>query len=163
VSRILAIALPLAAVWILVSGDPGPGQFLLGLGFGILFALGVAAPRTGRPRLAELPRRAADLGFYALVLMPLDLARSNLSLARRLLRLRPAVRPGIVRLPIEAVSEAALGLEQHAITLSPGQMLVEHAPEEQAVYVHVVDVTEAAARRARLERLARGPLGRSLA
>lgn len=157
----LLVVLVLAGVWVMVSGDVHVAQWLLGLLFGVLFVL---ASRLWRRRLplAEIPGRAADIGLYLLVVMPLDLVWSNGLLGRRLFRWRPSLRPGIVRVPLEGSSDAALGLEQHAATLSPGQMLVEHAPEEGAAYLHVVDIEEAATRRAWLGRLARGPVGRAL-
>jgi multisubunit Na+/H+ antiporter MnhE subunit len=62
------------------------------------------------------------------VLVPFDSVRSNLRLARRILHRNPDILPGIVRIPLgEEVSDATVALEEHAITLTPGQVLVDYS------------------------------------
>lgn len=153
-------AIVLAGVWCLVIGEFSVGQVLLGLVFGSAF---VAATGAGRGRVvpfSELPVRIGCLAFYLLVLIPFDIVRSNLGMARRLLRRVPAISPGIVRFPLRDLPRTAVALEEHAMTLSPGQMVVDYSRDERMVYVHLIDINESEGRTAALWRRYHDLLGR---
>jgi multicomponent Na+:H+ antiporter subunit E len=162
VSRRVLAVLALATVAVIVHGRLEVTSALLGLVAGMLIVGVSGAGRGPSLPLATLPRRAIFLALYVLVLVPLDLARANARLARRLLARTPDIRPGIVRVPLETTSDAAIAIEQHALTLSPGQMLIEHDAKAGMAYVHFVDVREAEARRGELRRLSRRVLERLL-
>lgn len=142
----------LAGVWCLIYGEFSPRQVLLGGLFGTLFVLVTGVGRGHTVSLSRLPRRMLYLGLYLLVLLPADLIQSNLVLARRLLRRRPDIRPGIVRVPLEQASWATVALEEHAITVSPGQLVVDYTADERMIYVHMIDVTEIEEKQASLWR-----------
>jgi multisubunit Na+/H+ antiporter MnhE subunit len=136
-------ALALALVWCLVVGDFGRGQMIVGLVFGAGYVLATGTGRGTRVPLPELPRRLAFMLLHLFVLLPYDLVRSNVRLAGRILHPRLSIRPGIVRIPLgEEVSRATVALEEHAITLTPGQMVVDYSADENLAYIHVVDVDE---------------------
>lgn len=149
------VVIVLTGVWFLIIGEFSPGQALLGLLFGALFVLATGAGRGRRMAVGGLPRRIGYLAFYLFLLLPYDVVRSNLQMARRLLRRTPLVRPGIVRVPLEDIPKAAVALEEHGITLSPGQMVVDYARDERTAYVHLIDVAEAEGREGALWRLYR--------
>jgi len=142
VSILVAVALSL--VWCLVVGDFGRDQAAIGLAFGAAWVLATGMGRGLRVDPRELPRRAANLVLYLFVLLPRDVVRSNFRMAGRILRRRPRVRPGIIRVPLgEEVSRVTVALEEHAITLTPGQMVVDYSADENTAYIHCVDVEEA--------------------
>jgi multicomponent Na+:H+ antiporter subunit E len=137
------IALAMALVWCLVVGEFTPGQLLVGLACGALYVTATGSGRGARVPISTLPRRFAFLALHVLVLVPFDSVRSNLRLARRILHRNPDILPGIVRIPLgEEVSDATVALEEHAITLTPGQVLVDYSTDEHTAYIHVVDVDE---------------------
>jgi multisubunit Na+/H+ antiporter MnhE subunit len=143
-SASVLVAAALAVVWCATVGDFGRGQVVLGLILGSAYVLATGTGRGRRVPLAEIPRRLVYLLLFLLVLLPYEVVRSNLSMARRLLRRTPALRPGILRVPLgEEVSRATVALEEHAITLTPGQMVVDYSADENTAYVHFIDVHEA--------------------
>lgn len=142
------VALAMMGAWCLVIGEFSPGQALLGLIFGTLFVLVTGAGAGQRIPLAQLPHRLAYLGIYLLVLIPYSVIRSNLDMARRLLRPKPDIRPGIVRVRLGSAPEPVSALMAHAITMSPGEMVVDYSEDGRTLYVHLVDVTETEAKRA---------------
>jgi multisubunit Na+/H+ antiporter MnhE subunit len=147
------MVLAFAAVSVIVSGDPSWTQAIVGVLFGTLFVLAAGAGRGHRVPLSTLPQRFVLLLLYLVVIVPLDLMWSNAALAWRLARPTPAIRPGIARLRLDRSSDTVLGIEQHALTLSPGQMLIEHDAQSGATYVHFMDVEEAEARNRTLRRV----------
>lgn len=147
------LALAMMVTWSLVFGEFSLGQVLLGLIFGSLFVLVTGAGRGLVVPLAELPTRLFYLGVYLLLLIPYDIIRSNLGMARRIVRLRPAIRPGIVRVPLGPVSEATAALVAHAITMTPGAMVVDYSEDGRTIYVHLIDASEAEAKEASSWRL----------
>jgi multisubunit Na+/H+ antiporter MnhE subunit len=139
----LLVALALALLWCVIVGDFGRGQVLLGLLFGGAWVLATGTGRGIRVAPRELPRRFVFLLVHLFLLLPYDVVRSNLRMAWRLLDPRHRLRPGIVRVPLgDEVSRATVALEEHAITLTPGQMLVDYSADENVAYLHVVDVGE---------------------
>jgi multisubunit Na+/H+ antiporter MnhE subunit len=147
-SLALLLVLATAAVWCLVFGVFSLGQVILGLIFGSAFVLVTGAGRHRVVPLGELPKRLFYAGVYLLLLIPYDIVRSNLDMARRIIRPQPDIRPGIVRVPIGSVSQATSALIAHAITMSPGEMVIDYSPDGRTIYVHLVDVAEATAREA---------------
>lgn len=138
------IVVLLAGIWLLLLGELGAGQLVLGLCFGVLFVRITGAGRDVRVGLTELPKRLGYLAFFLLLLIPWSVARANLDMARRLLRRKPAVEPAILGVPLgERISGIALGLEEHAITLTPGQALVDYSAGDRTAYVHVVSESAA--------------------
>jgi multicomponent Na+:H+ antiporter subunit E len=138
------LLLGLATVWCLIVGRPTLGQFLIGTAFGAAFVAATGAGRGRTVPASELPRRAGYFFLYLLVLLPGDVVRSNLRMAGRLLRRTPQLRPGIVRVRLaREISGVTVGLEEHAITLSPGQMLVDYSADESVAYVHCIDIADA--------------------
>jgi multisubunit Na+/H+ antiporter MnhE subunit len=144
VSVLLSVVL--AFVWCLVVGEFAAAQVLVGLAFGAGFVRITGLGRGRSIPLRELPRRAALLLFLLLLLIPADVIRSNFRIAARLLRRHPPLRPGILRLPLgREISEITVALEEHVITLTPGQMVIDYSADEHVAYVHVLDVEEARA------------------
>jgi multisubunit Na+/H+ antiporter MnhE subunit len=134
------IVVAIALVWCAVLGEFNVRQLLLGSAFGLLYVLLTGAGREQRISIRSVGRRALFAFLYLFVLLPVEVTRANLGLARRL-RATPEIRPGIVRVPLgEDVARATVALEEHTITLTPGQLLVDYSAEENTAYLHVVDV-----------------------
>lgn len=138
----LLLVLVLAGLWCLVNGAITIGNALAGCAFGAVFVVLTRAGYRHSIPITQLPRRIFFLCLYLLVLIPYDVVRSNAALAWRLLRPRPAINPGIVRVPLGDIAGPVEALEEHAITLTPGQLVVEYAEEEHAIYVHLIDVAQ---------------------
>lgn len=71
-----------------------------------------------------------------------DLILSGLQTARILLSPQMPIRPGIIAVPSGCQSELATALSAHAITITPGELVVEIG-DDGMMYVHCLDVTRA--------------------
>jgi len=112
---------------------------------GLLVAVGLTRllrPPRGTFDLRRIPGALWALGRYLFVVF-YDAIKSGLVAARLVLDPALPVKPGIIAIPSDCDSELATALSAHAITLAPGEMVVEIG-REGTMYVHALDATRAA-------------------
>ncbi len=86
----------------------------------------------------------ANLAFVRYVVMLMgDLVVSGVQVARIVLSPKMPIRPGIIAIPSQTSSDLATAFSAHAITLTPGELVVEIA-ENGIMYTHCLDVQQAA-------------------
>jgi multicomponent Na+:H+ antiporter subunit E len=118
---------------------------LSNLVLGGLIAMGLTRllrPPRGAIELQRLPIALLALGRYTFV-VAYDAIKSGLVAARLVLDPALPVKPGIIAIPAGCDSELATALSAHAITLAPGEMVVE-IDEDGVMYTHALDATQAA-------------------
>lgn len=128
---------------------------------GFLLALGSAWLLQPRPRpfsWRRLPGASVALFRYLLYLL-WDLILSGFQVARIVLRPRIEIDPGIVAIPAGTDSELATALSAHAISVTPGELVVE-IDDAGMMYTHMLDVTVAPARVEAAQQLRRALLRR---
>jgi multicomponent Na+:H+ antiporter subunit E len=128
-------------VYLALTANLELGNVVLGL----LVAAGLTLllrPPHGRFELRGLPSALAALGRYLFVVF-VDAIKSGLVAARLVLDPALPVKPGIIAIPSDCDSELATALSAHAITLAPGEMVVEIG-KEGTMYAHALDATRAA-------------------
>ena len=128
---------------------------------GLLIAIGLTLlirPRRQRIDLRRLPEAVLALGQYILIVI-YDAIKSGLAVARIILDPALPVKPGIVAIPSGCKSELATALSAHAITLTPGEMVIEIS-HEGVMYTHTLDVTHAPEYVADAQRMRRELLGK---
>jgi multicomponent Na+:H+ antiporter subunit E len=105
---------------------------LLGLGVMILLS------RAGSTMAWQFsPGGVASLVRYVFVLI-VDLAGSGIQVARIVLNPRLPIDQGNVAIPTTCETPVAQALSAHAITVTPGEMVVEMSPEG-TMYTHVLN------------------------
>ncbi len=144
-------------VYLALTANLEWGNLLLGFLVAVALTLLLRPPR-GRIELRQLPRSAAALGQYLFVVF-FDAIKSGLVVARLVLSPGPPVKPGIIAIPSDCDSELATALSAHAITLAPGEMVVEIG-RDGTMYAHALDATRAAQYVQEAQELRRGLLRR---
>jgi multicomponent Na+:H+ antiporter subunit E len=112
---------------------------------GLLLATGLTRllqPPRGTFDLRRLPVVLLALGRYVLIVIS-NAVRSGLVVARLVLDPELPVKQGIIAIPSGCGSELATALSAHAITLAPGEMVIEIG-EDGVMYTHALDATESA-------------------
>jgi multicomponent Na+:H+ antiporter subunit E len=112
---------------------------------GLLIATGLTLllrPPRGTFALRQVPVALLALGRYMFV-VAFDALKSGLIAARLVLDPALPVKPGIIAIPSGCDSELATALSAHAITLAPGEMVVETG-EDGVMYTHALDASHAA-------------------
>lgn len=136
----LQIAFSLMLVYLALAHQPGE-KFLPNLVFGFLIAMGVSLFIPARRQSVDLRRALTSLtGLlrYALLVVA-DMFKSAYNVARIVLDPKLPIRPGIVAIDSGCQSELATALSAHAITLTPGEMVV--AMDERGImYIHTLEI-----------------------
>jgi multicomponent Na+:H+ antiporter subunit E len=110
---------------------------------GGLISLGVAAllrPAANPIGLRRLPGALLALIQY-LALLLIELIVSGLQVARIVLSPSLPIKPGIVAIPSGTDSELATALSAHAISVTPGELVVEIG-EDGVMYTHCLDASQ---------------------
>jgi multicomponent Na+:H+ antiporter subunit E len=128
-------------VYLALTANLELGNLVLGL----LIATGLTAllrPPRGTFDLRRLPGALVAMIRYVFVVI-LNAIKSGLVVARLVLDPVLPVKQGIIAIPSGCDSELATALSAHAITLAPGEMVVEIG-EDGVMYTHALDATHAA-------------------
>ena len=112
---------------------------------GVFIAAGVSylVPiQNQRLQLGQLPAAIWALLRYSMILF-VDLIKSGVQVAQMLVKPELSIKPGIIAFEMEHETEVNAALDAHAITLTPGELVVEMTPE-CVDYTHFLDVTQSA-------------------
>jgi len=124
-------------IWMLLNDAWSFGAFAVGylVGTGIIFAMRrfFPAPFYGRKALAVL---------HLFLLFIVELVKSTFVVIRQVLRPRLNIRPGVFRMETPLRSDFEITLLAALITLTPGSVVMEVAPQEGVMYVHAMDADE---------------------
>lgn len=130
----------LTAVYLALTANLQPSNLVLGLllAAGILFLL--------RPESRDQSWRFSLSGImamlrYILVLI-YDLIVSGIEVARLVLNPDLPLQQGTIAIPTTCATEASQALSAHAITLTPGELVIE-MDEAGTMYTHVLDTSHA--------------------
>jgi len=113
--------------------------------FGFLIAVGLTwlfRPAPRKIKIQRLPTAVLALLKYILVLL-VDMVKSGIWTARLLLDPDLPIKPGIIAIPSNCESELATALSAHAITLAPGELVIE-IDTDGVMYTHTLDATRSA-------------------
>jgi multicomponent Na+:H+ antiporter subunit E len=138
----------LALAWTALQGRVTLANLAAGwlLGYFILLLLvkaGVLGPSRYVGRVARFVRLIAFF-LYELVI-------ANLRVAVDVARPRYRMTPGVIRLPLDAQSDAEILLLAALINLTPGSVALDVSEDRRLMYVHVMYVTSPDAARAEIK------------
>ena len=138
--RTLQLSIPLFLVYLALTGNLAPANLIMG----VLVSLGVSLllPKAGLPSFsfARLPGFLWAMLRY-LFIVASDVVKGGIATARIVLDPNLPLNSGIIAIPSGSRSELGTALSAHAITLSPGEMVV--AIDDQGVmYTHCLNVND---------------------
>lgn len=127
----------LALVWTALSGEFSLSNLAIGfvVGYVILAALatGGVVPCTYRDKVAAV--------FSLIAFLIREFLVANVKMAIDVIRPVRSLRPGIVRMPLDARSDYELLALTTLINLTPGTLAVDISDCRTVLYVHVMHVT----------------------
>lgn len=139
-SQMLQVSVPLFIVYLALTGNAEPANLVMGA----LVAVGISLlrPKMNLP-LLNLKRLPQFLwaGIRYLFVVAWDVIRGGISTARIVLDPNLPLNPGIIAIPSGTRSELGTALSAHAITLSPGEMVVA-IDDEGVMYTHCLNVDD---------------------
>ena len=136
----LRAILMLTAVYLALTANLQLSNILVGLLLSSLLLL-LLRPATRVVNWRFLPSSTWAILRYLLLLV-YDLIVSGIQVARIVLDPALPIQQGIIAIPTNCESETAQALSAHAITLTPGELVVEMS-DEGVMYTHVLDAGHA--------------------
>jgi multicomponent K+:H+ antiporter subunit E len=145
--RALATLLPapllsalLFITWLMLDGSRSAGPLVLGASLAVVVPWCTERRRPGRPRIG---RWNVVLRLAAVVL--LDIVRSNVGLARRILGPQAATRPRFVWVPLDLRDPHGIVVLASIVTMTPGTLSSDFSDDRRHLLVHAFDVDDEAA------------------
>lgn len=150
----LLFAVPMAILWMIVSGDLSPGSF--GVGYVLSFAILVMV----KAEKVEVDRRKLPDQLKAVFIYVITLARdiwlSSIDVTKRVLNPELPMNPGLIAVPVqdETENDFTAAFSAHGITITPGELVVDFEGKH-TMYVHCLDMdaSEKNAQQAQRKRL----------
>lgn len=134
----LLIIVPLLFIYLELSSNFELSNIVVGL----IIVTGIA--KFVRPQHLPSDWRRLPSSVFALVqylvILVYDVIASGIQVARIVLDPALPIKPGIVSIPSQCDSEMGTALSAHAITLAPGEMVVE-IDEKGVMYTSCLDTT----------------------
>jgi len=129
-----------ALVWVLLTGVFRPANFVVGFALGYL-ALRLVRLVSGPSTYYDKPRHlVAFAAFFVWALI-----RATVRVAYEVVTPAMRMQPGIVAIPLEVESDAAITLLANLITLTPGALSLDVSADRRVLYVHTMYMHDAAA------------------
>ncbi len=136
------IALPMAAIWVVLTNIVTLESFALGwaVSYGLLYLVPI------QPVELNIKRLPAQVfwGMVYLLRLCWDIFYSSIDMARRVLDPRLPINPAIITISTgdDSNSPIVSALSAHAITITPGELVTGFDVDENGqtiMYVHAID------------------------
>jgi len=130
----------LLVVWLLLNHTLSAGQIVLGAILALLIPL---FTRRFFPEPVYVGSMGAILRLVFTVL--LDIVSASITVARLSFGPRSKLRPRFIRIPVDLTDDFALTALASTISLTPGTVSAELAPDRGHILIHALDVDDEAA------------------
>jgi multicomponent Na+:H+ antiporter subunit E len=148
--RHIRYIIPLLLVYLALTSDLSVSNLILGT----LIAASVSFlihPQQHEYNLRRLPAAILAMAQY-IGILAVDVGKNGLQVARIVLTPSLPIEPGIIAIPSLCETEAGTALSAHAITVSPGELVVEIS-EDGTMYTHCLDANNSEAKAAEAQQL----------
>lgn len=127
----------LMLIWVLLTGSYALVNFTFGflLSFGILWIIGRS---TGDDRYFTLIFKLIGFVFFFLY----ELTKANLEVAYDVITPKFHMKPGIVRIPLDAQTDTEITLLANLISLTPGSLSLDVSADRKVLYVHAMYISD---------------------
>lgn len=138
--RILLMTL----VWAILQGSFSPG----GLVLGVLFSWAILHisrplfnPEEDNLLTARRPLRRLWRGLVLLLVFLREVVLSALQVAWYVLQPSLTIRPAVIEYPLNVQTDREITVLANMISLTPGTLSMEVAPDRSAIYIHAISVS----------------------
>lgn len=147
------LSLAVFVVWLLLAATLDPAHLLLAAVLAVALPLAAQKLRT-EPAGVRRPLLAVRLGLRVLG----DIVVSNIEVARRILGSESRIHPAFVWVPLDIRNPHGIAALAGIITMTPGTLSAELAPDGRHLLVHCFHLDDAAATIAQIKQRYENPL-----
>jgi multicomponent Na+:H+ antiporter subunit E len=139
--HIIRTILILLVIYLALTGNLQASNIVLGL------LVAAVATLLLRPQPSGMDLRRLPAALWAtvryLAILAADVVKSGVGVARIVLDPALPIRPGIIAIPSGCSSELGAALSAHALSITPGELVVG-MDKEGVMYTHCLDATHSA-------------------
>jgi multicomponent Na+:H+ antiporter subunit E len=146
----IRVIIPLLIIYLALTSNLELSNILLGLLVASVVAV-LIGPQRHPYNLRRLPETLIATGQYVLILL-VDIMKNGVQVARIVLTPSLPIKPGIIAIPSHCDTELGTALSAHAITVSPGELVVE-VGEDGTMYTHCLDATDSEVKAAEAQKM----------
>lgn len=128
----------LALAWVALTGQLTPMNFGFGFGVGFLLLWIISRHTEQAAYFRKVWQIIRFAGFFIW-----QLILANLRVTYEILTPAHTMRPAVVAVPLDIKNPAAITLLANLITLTPGTLSLDIAPNGDTLYVHAMHVQDA--------------------
>ena len=137
--RPFMLNLLLAAVWAGLTGEPTVRSFGAGFVFGYLVLLLLKPALAPTSYHGRLWRLFAFLGLYAW-----DFIAARLRVAHDVLTPTFHMKPGVIRVPLEARTDREISVLSNLLSLTPGSLTLDVSRDRSEMFLHAMYIDRGA-------------------
>lgn len=124
----------LALIWMALTGSFTGANLVLGFVLGYLvIAMTLGRKPAVRKYLVKVPQFFGFVGYFFW-----ELLLSNLKVAYDVLTPTHHMCPGVIAMPLDAVSDAEITIVANLISLTPGTLSLDVSTDKKVLYIHVM-------------------------
>ena len=127
----------LALVWMALTGQFDFVNFVFGFVVSFFALLVIARGNRERGYFYRLPK---IIGFFFFFLK--ELVKANLEVAYDVITPKFYMKPGIVKIELDAQSDLEITLLANLITLTPGTLSLDVSDDKKVLYVHAMYIRD---------------------
>jgi multicomponent K+:H+ antiporter subunit E len=128
----------LTVLWLVLQQTIAPEQVVLGVVLAILLAWA-----SSKLRPVRAPLRRLDLATALILVVLVEIVRSNIAVARVVLNLvRHEVRSGFVQIPLELRDPHGLAALAAIVTATPGTVWAGLSADGKILTLHILDIED---------------------
>jgi multicomponent Na+:H+ antiporter subunit E len=141
-SAYIRIAVVFALVYLALTANLQPSNIVVAVAIGTLVAL-IIRPEPKEFNIGRFPEAAVAIILYVIYLT-IDVIRNGVNVARIVLDPKLPIRPGIIAIKSGMKTELGTALSAHAITITPGEQVIEIG-DDGTMYTHCLDAVTSGA------------------
>jgi multicomponent Na+:H+ antiporter subunit E len=137
-TRPLMLNIILMFVWVALTGSFQIANYLFGFALSFIIMWVTRIGDSGsRKYFVALPR---FIGFILFFLW--ELLKANIHVAYEVMTPKLNMKPGIIKVPLDAKTDLEITILANLISLTPGTLSIDVSTDRKVLYVHAMHVTD---------------------
>lgn len=141
--RWLIAGIAFAVLWVFVNGTTVTprsllGTFLVGLAVGLPVAFVFRRLYDEKFDITRPVTAAPSIAAYALVFVK-EIFVANVDVTYRVLSPGMPIEPQVIYVPLRVQTDLGVTTISNSITVTPGTVTLDYDPDENALYIHIID------------------------
>lgn len=127
----------LSFIWLAVTGSFTFENFVFGFILSFILMWLITTNRREEKYFSRVPKLIGFIFFFIY-----ELVKANIQVAYDVITPRYYMKPGIIRIPLDAKSDLEITLLANLISLTPGTLSLDVSDDRKVLYVHAMYVND---------------------